>query len=725
MLLKETAITTLKSQITGSERTYDLDMINRAIDTAVQAHAGQTRSSGEEYVCHPLEVAGILVELGMDTEAIVAALLHDVVEDTELELVDIKKLYGDTVALLVDGVTKLNKLSFSSREEHQAENVRKMLLAMSEDIRVMIIKLADRLHNMRTIEALPPQKQRDIAKETMDIFAPLAHRLGIRAVKEELEDLALRILDPVAYREIGEALASHEHDQQAFIEDIKSQIQTRLDDIKVTASLSGRVKSFTGIYRKMYMQGRDFDEIYDVYAVRVIVDSVIDCYNVLGMIHDMFRPIPNRFKDYVSTPKPNMYQSLHTTVISAGHIPFEVQIRTWDMHYMAEYGVAAHWKYKLGIQKRDKFEERMAWIRQFIENQKDVEDAEDIVRTIKTDLSFDDVFVFTPKGDVITLPVGATVIDFAYAIHSAVGNRMVGAKVDGRIVPLDYEVKMGQIVEVMTSSAAGHGPSRDWLTIVKTGEARSKIRNWFKKERREENIQQGQSDLQREASQQSIRLTEQEWNDFVTAEAQKAHCATVEDFYAAIGYGGVLLSRVVTRMKEHYNRHRAAGAAADPTKSVVPEKHSSHNGGVVIEGVDNCLVKFARCCNPVPGDEIIGFVTRGYGVSIHKKDCVNVPKSAGEDAARWVSAHWETDVRAEFKATILVKGHNRAGLLADVAGQLASMRISLHAVNAREPQEDQAVITLTISVNSAEHLQTVVNRLQKIPGVESISRTGS
>ncbi len=719
MLEKQTAINQLKSQIIASGRAYDLEIINRAIETATTAHEGQKRSSGEDYVCHPLAVAGVLVDLGMDTETIVAALLHDVVEDTPLELSDIQKQYGDSVSLLVDGVTKLNKLSFSSREEQQAENVRKMLLAMSEDIRVIIIKLADRLHNMRTIEALSSQKQRDIAKETMDIFAPLAHRLGIRAVKEELEDLSLRTLDAVAYQDIENALASHEHDRQAFLEDIQQDIKARLDENEIKAQLSGRVKSITGIYRKMYIQGRNFDEIYDVYAVRVIVDSVIDCYNVLGMIHDMFRPIPNRFKDYVSTPKPNMYQSLHTTVINEKQIPFEVQIRTWDMHYTAEYGIAAHWKYKLGIQKRDKLEQRLAWVREFIENQKDVDDAQDIVRTIKTDLSSDDVFVFTPKGDVVNLPVGSTVIDFAYAIHSAVGNRMVGAKVDGRIVPLDYEVKMGQIVEIMTTMTAGHGPSRDWLNIVKTGEARNKIRSWFKKERREENIQQGQTDLQREASRLAIRLSEQEWDEFIQIESQKAHCASADDFYAAIGYGGVLLSRVVTRMKEYYTRLRAASGAVKP---VVPERRRSHNGGVVVEGVDNCLVKFARCCNPVPGDDIVGFVTRGYGVSIHKQDCPNVPKNA--ESERWVRAHWEMDVRAEFKATIMVKGRNRQGLLADITGQLASMRIALHAVNAREPQEDSAIITLTLGVSSAEHLQMVITRLGRIEGVETISRTG-
>ena len=720
---KQSSIEQLHRQIASAERSFDLMVIDRAVETAVTAHDGQKRSSGEDYICHPLAVACILVELGMDTETIAAALLHDVVEDTPLELIDIKKQFGEVIARLVDGVTKLNKLSFSSREEQQAENIRKMLLAMSEDIRVIIIKLADRLHNMRTIAALPPQKQRDVAKETMDVFAPLAHRLGIRAVKEELEDLSLRILDPVAYREIEEALALHEPDRQAFLESIQEQIKKRLAEQNIPSFLVGRVKSVYGIYRKMYMQGRSFDEIFDIYAVRVIVDNLADCYNVLGVIHDMFRPIPNRFKDYVSTPKANMYQSLHTTVIGSARIPFEVQIRTWDMHYTAEYGIAAHWKYKIGMQKRDKFEERIAWMRQFIENQKDVEDAENIVRSIKTDLAIDDVFVFTPKGDVVTLPVGATVIDFAYAIHSAVGNRMVGAKVDGRIVPLDYEVQMGDIIEILTTSSPGHGPSRDWLNIVKTGEARNKIRTWFKKERREENIEQGKSDLEREASRLGVRLTEKEWTDFVAQESDKSHCNSVDDFYAAIGYGGVLLSRVVTRLKDYYTKLRTD--TPDPVIPA-PAKKSTNNGGVVVEGVEGCLVKFARCCHPLPGDALIGFVTRGYGVSIHKRDCLNVPKdiAAAAEPERWVNAHWENDFRAEFKATVVLDCQNRAGLLADITGQLASMRVTLHGVNARESAEDHGLITLTLGVNSTEHLQMVMGRLAKITGVNAVSRAG-
>ncbi len=722
MIVKEDIIAQLKSLVEKNEKKYDWDQLEKAIRVACDAHEGQKRSSGEEYICHPLQVACILIELGMDNETIQAAILHDVVEDTSVTLEDIRKTFGAEIAALVDGVTKLNKIPFSTREEQQAENVRKMLLAMSQDIRVIIIKLADRLHNLRTISALPEQKQLDKAKETMDIFAPLAHRLGIRAVKEELEDLSLRILDPVAYKDIEEALAMHTHERTAFLKDIQERIRERMADYHIDVFVSGRVKSITGIYRKMYMQGKTFEEIYDVYAVRVIVDTVNDCYNVLGIVHDMFRPLPNRFKDYISTPKSNMYQSLHTTVISKEKIPFEVQIRTWEMHYTAEYGIAAHWKYKLGIQRKDKLEERLAWVRQFIESQQDVNDAEDIVRSIKTDLSSDDVFVFTPKGDVITLPVGATVVDFAYAIHSAVGNRMVGAKADGRIVPLDYQIKTGEIIEVLTTSAPGHGPSRDWLSFVKTGEARNKIRSWFKKERREENIEQGRTELERELSRNNIRLSDEHMQEFLMAQCRKQHCETLEDFYAAIGYGGVLLSRLMPRIKEEYAR--ITKQEERTPEQLRPAKARHNNGGVIIEDMDNCLVKFARCCNPVPGDDVIGFITRGFGVSVHKRDCVNVPLRI-EDAAepeRWVSVRWENDVKSEFKAALQILASDREGLLMDVTAQLAGMHVAIHDFHAREPREGTAALSITVGVGSVEHLQTVISRLSKIPGVHQVSR---
>ncbi len=724
---RESAVENLRELMARSERSYDAELIERAMDVAIKAHEGQRRASGEEYVCHPLAVAAILVEMGMDSETIAAALLHDVVEDTGVEMEQLRKQFGEDIAALVDGVTKITKMTFSTKEEQQAENVRKMLLAMSQDIRVMIIKLADRLHNMRTSEGWKEQKQRDKARETMDIYAPLAHRLGIRAAKEELEDLSLHILDPMAYHEIEEALSLCRNERDEFLNDIQQRITQHLEEYGIQCHLSGRIKSIPGIYRKMYMQGKNLEQIYDVYAVRIIVDCVNDCYNVLGIIHDMFRPLPNRFKDYISTPKPNMYQSLHTTVISKEKIPFEVQIRTWEMHYTAEYGVAAHWKYKLGLKKRDTLDEKLAWMRQFVENQKDVDDAEDIVRSIKTDLALEEVFVFTPKGDVIALPLGSTVIDFAYAIHSAVGNRMIGAKVDGKIVPLDYKVKIGEIVEVLTTSAAGHGPSRDWLKIVQTSEARNKIRGWFKKERREENIEQGHNELMRELSRNLIHLADAELEKFLLTYAQRQHFATVEDFEAAIGYGGVQLSNLIPRMRDDYlkmvktvNDEQAAAAAIAKANT----RRRKSVGGVTVEGMENCLVKFAKCCNPVPGDLIIGFITRGYGVSIHKRDCTNVPEdptTAGEPE-RWVQAHWETSIDGDFKASLQIHAINRQGLLADITTMLSQMRVMIHALNARDPHADEAVVYVTLGVNSLEHLQYVTGRLKQISGVERVER---
>ena len=561
----------------------------------------------------------------------------------------------------------------------------------------------------------------------MDIYAPLAHRLGIRAIKEELEDLSLQVLDPVAYKEIEDNLAMRAEERNAFLEEIKQRIQTRLAEHGLHCQIFGRVKSFSGIYRKMYIQGHAFEEIYDIYAVRVIVDDMTDCYNVLGHMHEMFRPLPNRFKDYISTPKPNMYQSLHTTVVSKEKIPFEVQIRTWEMHYTAEYGIAAHWKYKLGIQKKDKLDERLAWVRQFIENQNDVDDAEDIVQGIKTDLDIADVFVFTPKGDVITLPEGSTVIDFAYAIHTAVGNRMVGAKVDGRIVPLDYRVKMGEIVEVLTTTSKDRGPSRDWINIVHTSEARNKIRGWFKRERRDENIQQGREELERELARNFIRLPEERMEAFLLSQSKKQHYTNLDDFYAAIGYGGVLLSRLMPRLKDEYARiQREEQIAAAPVAATLTPatKRTKNNGGVIIDNMDNCLVKFAQCCNPVPGDSIIGFITRGYGVSIHRRDCTNVPKDldACDNRERWVWVHWEEGQKTSFNANLRIVADNGENLLLKLATMLASHHISVHSINARDTENKGAVVTLTVAVNSVEHLQFVIDRIKSIPHVASVER---
>lgn len=702
----------------------DVEQIDKAFNTANRAHEGQLRCSGQPYVIHPILVAKIVAELGMDKESVIAALLHDVVEDTDLTLENVTEKFGKSVASLVDGVTKLGKVPLSTREEVQAENVRKMLLAMSEDIRVIIIKLADRLHNMRTLEFMPPQKQRDKALETLEIYAPIAHRLGIRAVKEELEDLAIKHLDPVGYAEIEKSLEVRGKSRRDYLDEIKGRIEERVCKSVKDAHIDGRVKSIHGIYRKMYMQNKNFDEIYDVYAIRIIVDTVIDCYNCLGIIHDMFRPIPGRFKDYISTPKANMYQSLHTTVIGKEGIPFEVQIRTWEMHYTAEYGIAAHWKYKLGISGTQKFEERLSWIRQLLESQKDTEDVEEIVRTIKSDLVPEEVFVFTPKGDVISLPTGATVIDFAYAIHSAVGNRMIGAKVDGRIVPIDYKVKTGEIVEVLTSSQQGKGPSRDWLKIVKTSEAKNKIRSWFKKEKREENIVEGKAELEREFKRNFIRLYDQELQAFLTKLAERQHCATLDDFYAAIGYGGISVIRMMPHIKEEYNK--ILKTKEESQIKIVPEKKKKGSDGVIVEGIDNCLVKFSKCCNPLPGDEIIGFITRGHGVSIHNRNCTNVPRdiAAAAEPDRWIPAYWSNTVKEEFKATLLATCIDRVGLIADVSGQLANMHVMIHSLTTRELKDGRCTLLMTITVNGVEHLNSVIGRISKINGMLSVERSG-
>ncbi len=698
--------------------------IRKAYNIANEAHEGQKRLSGEPYIMHPLSVALILASLGMDEASIVAAILHDTVEDTSLTHEEVEKEFGTTIAELVEGVTKIGKVPLQTKEEQQAENIRKMLMAMSRDIRVIIIKLADRLHNMRTLMFKPEQRRREIALETIEIYAPIAHRLGIRPIKEELEDLSISYLDPVAYSEIEESLENQSRTRNEFLSDIQARIRERIETVVSGAQVNGRIKSVHGIYRKMYMQNKNFDQIYDIYAVRIIVDTVIDCYNCLGVIHDMFKPIPGRFKDYISTPKPNMYQSLHTTVLGKEGIPFEVQIRTWDMHHTAEFGIAAHWKYKLGINGTAKFEERLSWIRQLLESQSETEDVEDIVSTIKSDLVPEEVFVFTPKGDVFSLPSGATVIDFAYAIHSAVGNKMIGAKVDGKIVPLDYKVKTGEIVEVMTSSQQGKGPSRDWLNIVKTSQARSKIRQWFKKERREENVAEGKAQIEREFKRNFIRLNEAEYNEFIEKAAERQHCKDIDDFYAAIGYGGISLVRLMPKFKEDYSKLNKADESA--IKIVQPKKKTKSKEGVVVEGIDNCLIKFSRCCNPLPGDDIIGFITRGYGVSIHTRSCTNVPKdiSLAGEPERWVTAYWGADIKEDFKCTLSLFCLNRIGMLADISSLLASMRIMINDLSTRNTKDGRAIIMVTVSVNGVEHLNSLVSKLSKVEGVLTIERSG-
>ena len=723
----------LKKIIAESGKEYDREQIEAAYRLAEEKHREQKRSSGEPYIIHPLSVAAILVGLGMDSQSVMAGLLHDVVEDTDCTLEDIQKQFGKEVALLIDGVTKLGKIPYSSREEQQAENLRKMLMAMAEDIRVIIIKFADRMHNLSTLEYMSPQKQRDKAVECLEVYAPIAHRLGIRTVKEYMEDVSLKYLDPLAYREIEDDLASRSNSSKQFIEDTKALIRSRVEVSIPDVYIEGRVKSIYGIYRKMFIQGKAFDEIYDVFAVRVIVDTIEDCYNVLGIIHDMFQPLPNRFKDYISMPKPNMYQSLHTTVITKAGVPFEVQIRTWEMHHTAEYGIAAHWKYKLGMSAKDSdnaaLDDRLAWIRQMLENQAESEDVTDLVHSIKSDLIPEEVFVFTPRGDVINLPLGSTVIDFAYAIHSAVGNRMIGAKVDKRIVPLDYKVKTGEIIEILTTKEAGKGPNRDWLTLVRTSEARNKIRAWFKKEKRDENIVEGKAELEREFKRSNIQLTRELMDYMIESVGKRHNCATEDDFYAAIGYGGIQLWKVLPRIKEEAQRLQKSASPDQPQElppPTTPEPKGRVASGVLVDGMDNCLIKFSRCCNPLPGDEIIGFITRGFGVSIHKRSCSNVPRDLTQcpEPERWVNAHWAGDVKDDFKSTLHILAVDRGGLLADVTQQLSNMKIFIHALNSRQERgSGNAIISATISINGLPQLQNIIERLGKIPGVISIDRS--
>ena len=712
----------LMQEIKNSGREYQTDRIEQAYLFAREAHKDQKRLSGEPYMIHPLAVAKQLVDLGMDSESVMAGLLHDVVEDTPVELSDIRSRFGKEVANLIDGLTKIEKIPFTSREEEQAENVRKMLIAMAGDIRVIIIKLADRVHNMSTLQFQSPQKQRDKARESMEIYAPIAHRLGIRGIKEYLEDTSLRYLDPVAYKEIQDALEALTHDREDFIERTKKEISDRVSQTIPGIYIEGRVKSINGIYRKVFLQGKSIDEIFDIFAVRVIVDNLNDCYNVLGIIHDMFRPLPNRFKDYISTPKPNGYQSLHTTVIGREAIPFEVQIRTREMDRNAEYGIAAHWKYKAGITaaSSDRLDERLAWVRQLLESQRSSIDATDLLSDIKSDLLPEEVFAFTPRGDVINLPAGATVIDFAYAIHSAVGNRMIGAKVNNRIVPIDHQVVTGEIIEIITGPE-NRGPSRDWLNIVKTSEAKNKIRNWFKKERRDENIAEGKDAFEKELRRNLMVIPPEQYDEFMSNLARRNHCNSVDEMYAAIGYGGLQLARILPKLKEEYTRLKATEPKPLPTVDI-KRVHSSD--GVVVEGIDNCPIKFAKCCSPLPGDDIIGFVTRGFGVSIHKRDCANVQQSMKdpENAARWMKAYWADDAKEDYKATLELDCMDRANLLSDVALALGDMRVPIYSLSARAADQGRARMSLTVGIMNTVHLNNVVARLKKVKDVLTVTR---
>lgn len=728
---QEYSIDSLVKKIFDTNKQYDLSKIVDAYDFAAAAHEGQKRSSGEPYIVHPLAVATFLVELGMDTDTICVALLHDVVEDTDSTLDDIRKKFGQDVAMLVDGVTKLNRIPIYNKEEQHAENIRKIFLAMSQDIRVMIIKLCDRLHNMRTLKFLPSYKQRRIARETMDIYAPIAHRLGIRTVKEELEDLSFRYLDPYAYSEIENILVMNQQKREEFIANIKERVGKRLEEehFSEKPEISGRVKSIYGIYKKLYIKQKEIDEIYDKYAIRVIVNTVAECYNVLGIIHDMFQPIPNRFKDYISTPKSNMYQSLHTTVIGKEGIPFEVQIRTWEMHKMAEYGVAAHWKYKEGISGKDKMEQRLAWVRQLIEAQQSSDDVEEIFHSIKSDLVPDDVVIITPKGDSITLPSESTVIDFAYRIHTEVGNKVIGAKVDGKMVPLDYQLQTGQICDIITSKDPNKGPNRSWLGIVKTNEAKSKIRSWFKKANREENISEGKQALEKELKRNHIHIPEEKLEEFLSVDFKKHNCSNIEDYYASIGYGGIVLSKIIPKIRSRYEREYLTETeeSNNGIKIVDSSKKKTSGSQIILDEISNCSVKYSQCCNPLPGDDIIGFITRGHGLSIHTKTCTNyvsvVKRNNPEELERWVEVSWTNSASSQLlPASIEVLSVDRVGLVFDITKILMESHIQILHSSSRSVKNGNAIVELTVQVMNTNQVEELVSRLSKIKGVISVDR---
>ena len=720
----------LEKTIRGYNISADLGQIRAAFDYAKERHGTQMRRDGSPYITHPLQVAQIVAEMRLDSESIIAALLHDCIEDTDSSYEDIARQFSPTIADIVDGVTKLTRVKYNTMEEEQMENLRKMLFAMSKDIRVILIKIADRLHNMRTMEYQTPAKQKKKSFETMEIYAPIAHRLGMQKMKWELEDLSLKYLDPVAFNDIEARLENESRVHGQFMTNVQQQIQDRLVDLGIdNATVYGRVKHPYSIYRKMYGQEKTIEEVYDLFAFRVLVDSVADCYNVLGVIHDLYRPILGRFKDYIATPKPNMYQSLHTTVIGEEGILFEVQIRTFEMHAIAEYGVAAHWKYKQNITSTGG-EGAYEWIRRLLENQEDA-DAEEFIHSLKIDMFSDEVFVFTPRGDVVNLPAGSTPIDFAYSIHSAVGNSMVGAKVNGRMVGFDCQLHNGDIVEISTSKSA-HGPSRDWINIAKSGEARNKIRQWFKRERREENIAQGRASFEGELKHAGLNVSQVTDPAVLPAILKRVRFQSLDEMYAAIGYGGYTALKAVNRVREelrHMNRvavakaaQEAAEKAAQEAKPQPPRKMKSEKG-IIVEGLSNCLVKFSKCCSPVPGDEITGFITRGYGVSVHRKDCPNAdPERNPSEQGRWIKVTWSDDCYDSYNTSLEVICKDRPNLLVDISTVLSTCKASVTGLNIHTTADGFALFHMVIAVSDAKQLQQIIRKLHNISSVMKVNR---
>ena len=719
-------LTSLLEKIQKYHKSENLQLVEKAYNFASEKHNGQVRQSGEPYFIHPVHVAHIIADFGLDIQSICAALLHDVVEDTDATHEDIVSEFGETVAMLVDGVTKLGKIPTSSQEEQQIENLRKMFFAMANDVRVIVIKLADRLHNVQTLGFVPEEKQRRIARETLEVYAPLAHRLGMSKIKWELEDTALRFIDPIGYYEIVDSISQKRSERESFITDIIDVLKNRLSQtLDITPHIEGRAKHFYSIYRKMFMQNKSIDELYDLFAVRVIVDSVSECYAVLGTVHELFKPIPGRFKDYIAMPKPNMYQSLHSTLIGPGGTPFEIQIRTWEMHHTAENGIAAHWKYKEGISGSSDMDQKLEWIKQLLDLQKESND-EEFMQALKIDMFSDEVFVFTPKGDVINLPVNSTPIDFAYAIHSAIGNRMTGAKVNGKIVTLDYTLKNGDIVDVITSKS-GSGPNLDWIKICKTSQARNKINQWFKKVNREENIIKGRELLEKELKKSSIPTRFIEDTELIGSLIRKYGFNNSEDLFAAIGYGSTNANRFVTRFKTECKKQIVNDESLSPSDIiplVVKTTSKANNSGVVVEGIDNCLTRFSHCCNPVPGDKIVGYVTRGRGVAIHRADCINMLHAMTNEVenSRFIPVHWADETHASFQSTINVTATDRDLLLVDIMTNIAELKIPLTNVSARKGKNNLAMIELTMEISGTEQLDRAIKQIYKVDGIISIVR---
>ncbi|AIQ65116.1 GTP pyrophosphokinase [compost metagenome] len=705
----------------------DLPRIQEAYEFADQAHYGQVRKSGEPYILHPLAVADIVVGMQMDVISIIAALLHDVVEDTTVSLEQIREKFGDTCAMLVDGLTKLERIRFRSKEEQQNENYRKMFIAMAQDIRVIVIKLADRLHNMRTLKYQSEESQRRISYETLEIFCPIADRLGISAIKWEMEDIALRYLNPQQYYRIANLMHKKRAEREQFIDSVISRIRVKLDEMGIEGDLSGRPKHIYSVYNKMTTKNKQFNEIYDLLAIRIIVDNIKDCYATLGIIHTLWKPMPGRFKDYIAMPKANMYQSLHTTVVGPGGEPTEVQIRTWEMHRTAEFGIAAHWAYKEGSGTTANPENRMPFFREILELQHEAKDASEFVESLKMDFFSDLVFVFTPKGEVIELPAGSVPLDFAFRIHTEVGNRTIGAKVNGRIVPLDHKLKTGDIVEILTSKHS-YGPSRDWLKIAQSSHARSKIKQWFKKEKREENVEKGREAIERELKRLGIEPSEWMTDDKLLEAAKKFAFNDIEDMLSAVGFGGITAAQIATRLTEKLRKEQEEAAVAhlelttEKKEIKVAEKRNQPTNGVRVKGIDNLLVRFARCCNPVPGDDIVGYVTRGRGVSVHRSDCPNIKAEESEEAARVIEVEWEGSMEANYSVDIEITGHDRSGLLNEVLQAVSESKTNISAVTGRSDKNKMALIHMTILIRNTDHLYSVVEKVKRVKDVYTVHR---